>query len=127
MPGAITSLLEQMSANYHQQFKLYQKVYQITQAESWMIEAQEMMRLMEMLHFEDEMMRRICELEEPQKRNRELLRSAMPGNKISLDQLAFLTETPVFLRYKKALTELSEILAEIEVEKNRNIAELARL
>ncbi len=72
-------------------------------------------------------MLRIQELEEPQKKNRELLREVLPGNSLSLDLLACLTETRVFLRYKKVLSQLAEILAEIEQLKNKNIMRLAQM
>jgi len=50
-----------------------------------------------------------------------------PGNNFSVDMLACLIETKVFLRYKKALAQMAEILAEIEQLKNRNIVQLAQM
>jgi len=123
----VTELLEQLSANYQQQFMLYQKVQQIAQAEGVLIENQEMPQLIELLHCADEIMRRIQELEEPQKKNRKLLCAVLPGNRLSLDLLACLTETRVFLRYKKVLGQLAEILAEIETLRNKNIIRLAQV
>lgn len=127
MAATVTELLEQLSANYQQQFMLYQKVHQIAQAEGVLIETQEMLQLIELLHCAEEIMRRIQELEEPQSKNRELLRRILPGNNLSLDLLACLTETPVFLRYKKALAQMAELLAEIEEIKNKNILRLAQM
>jgi len=127
MAATVTELLEQLSANYQQQFMLYQKVHQIAQAEGVLIETQETLQLIELLHCAEEIMRRIQELEEPQKKNRELLRRILPGNNLSLDLLACLTETPVFLRYKKALAQMAELLAEIEEIKNKNILRLAQM
>ncbi|MBT9139434.1 MAG: hypothetical protein DDT30_00004 [Dehalococcoidia bacterium] len=127
MAATVTELLEQLSANYQQQYLLYQKVYQIAQAEGALIETKEMLQLIELLHCAEEIMRRIHDLEEPQKKNRELLRKALPGNSISLDLLACLTESRVFLRYKKVLAQLAEILAEIEQLKNKNIVQLTQM
>lgn len=127
MSAKVTELLELLSANYQQQYLLYQKVRQIAQAEGALIESQEMLQLIELLHCAEEIMLRIQELEEPQKKNRELLREVLPGNSLSLDLLACLTETRVFLRYKKVLSQLAEILAEIEQLKNKNIMRLAQM
>jgi hypothetical protein len=125
--ATVTELLEQLSANYQQQYMLYQKVHQIAQEEGSLIETREMLQLVELLHCAEEIMRRIQQLEEPQKKNRQLLREALPGNNLSLDLLACLTETRVFLRYKKVLAQLAEILAEIEQLKNKNIVRLAQM
>jgi len=119
--------LEQLSANYQLQFMLYQKVQQIAQAEGVLIENQEMLQLIELLHSSEEIMQRIQELEEPQKKNRKLLCAFLPGNRLSLDLLACLTETRVFLRYKQVLGQLAEILAEIETLRNNNIMRLAQM
>ncbi|MBS3898520.1 MAG: hypothetical protein KGZ54_09165 [Dethiobacter sp.] len=127
MAATVTELLEQLSANYQQQYMLYQKVHQIAQEEGSLIETREMLQLVELLHCAEEIMRRIQQLEEPQKKNRQLLREALPGNNLSLDLLACLTETRVFLRYKKVLAQLAEILAEIEQLKNKNIVRLAQM
>lgn len=127
MSATVTELLEQLSANYQQQFMLYQKVQQIAQAEGVLIENQEMLQLIELFHSSEEIMQRIQELEEPQKKNRKLLRAVLPGNRLSLDLLACLTETRVFLRYKKVLGQLTELLAEIETLRNKNIMRLAQM
>ena len=127
MSATVTELLEQLSANYQLQFMLYQKVQQIAQAEGVLIENQEMLQLIELLHSSEEIMQRIQELEEPQKKNRKLLCALLPGNRLSLDLLACLTETRVFLRYKQVLGQLAEILAEIETLRNNNIMRLAQM
>lgn len=127
MDSSIAELLQVMTDNYLVQSGVYEELYHIALSEKELIDARDIMQLIDLLHLADEKMNYIRQLDEQQKQYRQILSNALPSQQVSMEQLACRTEARVFVRFKEAMDRVTDLLLQIESQKNENILKLAQI
>lgn len=126
MDNRVTELLVLMTENYDKQLVLYEKLYKITIVEQAAIEQKDTLRLIELLRLEDELMEQVRTLESMQKESKEMLGNWLPGQQLSMDHLACLTDTRVFVGFKGVLANVASVLGKVERQKDENVQLLSK-
>ncbi|EEG76533.1 flagellar export chaperone FlgN [Dethiobacter alkaliphilus] len=126
MEVTLTELLDGLTEIYSRQKVLYGKLAEIALWEAKAIKERDMLGLIDLQQVEGQLMEQVQVLDDAKAQLKEVLLSKLPGRRLTMDQLACAAEPAAYIAHHKIVSEINNLLGEIEQTKRNNAYELSQ-